>query len=596
MIKPLKKYLIYLLHSKSIFRQLLIFTSIVGLMPLLIISYMFNNKINSEIADELFVNYVSMSEQYASSIEYRLNLHSNGLVKMSNNTMIQNSLYHSGNPYKRGRKCSAEVQKMLTFGNYQEIKNCIVYSLTDNNPIYGTSVSTMEAVKGEKWASVMENIQGKHFRDVSAQDGRILFSLIEDITFVDTDNFQEQNLGFVKMDLYADKFFEPVLSNENMEPTYDIIVLDENSRQIYISDSKVEHFLNENIPHNETMGKADFYKDTVICSQLLETYGLKIVFLFDIKELSEKQQDSRWTIIPLVFIMAVLIILLSYFFSKQFSNRVQRLVYKMHVAETGDLQITEIIEGNDEITTLDIHFNHMIDKLNLLIHKNYIQELERKETILRNLQLQINPHFLYNTLETISSLAAVKHVFEICELTERLGDIFRYSLGKKWGEYVQVEQELHHTNNYIYIQKTRFPDKFKDYYNIEKGCEKRLIPRFILQPLVENAIVHGAKDLSRCMALDILVYEKDNILYIKVEDDGVGMTDGERERLNSYINDKDVSKDEKKSIGIRNVHQRIQLLCGEEYGIVITAELGKGSCFMIKIPCIESKGERGDEV
>ncbi|MCA5963452.1 histidine kinase [Blautia sp. RD014234] len=95
----------------------------------------------------------------------------------------------------------------------------------------------------------------------------------------------------------------------------------------------------------------------------------------------------------------------------------------------------------------------MLGKLDALIQKNYIRELENKEAQLKNLQLQINPHFLYNTLETISSMAAVKQVFDICDICQRLGEIFRYNLGKNYGEFVTVAQELGHVQNYIFIIK-----------------------------------------------------------------------------------------------------------------------------------------------
>jgi sensor histidine kinase YesM len=274
-------------------------------------------------------------------------------------------------------------------------------------------------------------------------------------------------------------------------------------------------------------------------------------------------------------------------FTRSFSKRVEKLIHKIKVAETGDLSITEKIEGNDEIAVLDRQFNTMLGKLDTLIKKNYIQQLEKKESEFRNLQLQINPHFLYNTLETISSIAAVKGVFLICDLCEKLGGNFRYSLGKNYGEFVTVKQELVHTQNYVYIQKTRFENKFDVFYNVDPEMEDKLVLRFILQPIVENAIVHGLSNNKGKGTLEISIKEINHMLVIKIEDDGAGMSQQKVEEISNYINDTHQTEQTRQGIGIRNVNQRIQLACGIEYGITIESLQGRGSCFTITLPLLQ---------
>jgi sensor histidine kinase YesM len=265
------------------------------------------------------------------------------------------------------------------------------------------------------------------------------------------------------------------------------------------------------------------------------------------------------------------------------------LVHKIKAAETGDLTIGEEIGGNDEIAVLDKQFNQMLYKLNNLINKNYIQQLENKKTELRNLQLQINPHFLYNTLETISSIAAVKKVFTIVEICEKLGNIFRYSIGKNYGEYVTVKQELEHIQNYVHIQKTRFVHKFDVFYYVEPETEDRKILRFILQPIVENAIVHGLSNKSGNGTLEISITQENDNLVITIDDDGIGMSEKKVEELTEYINSEKTNnslEENKLGIGVRNVNQRIKLTCGNEYGIVIKSSEKQGTCFTIFLPLI----------
>ena len=205
---------------------------------------------------------------------------------------------------------------------------------------------------------------------------------------------------------------------------------------------------------------------------------------------------------------------------------------------------------------------------------------------MKNLQLQINPHFLYNTLETISSLAAIKQVFVVCDMCQKLGDIFRYSLGKNYGEYVTLEQELEHTKNYIFIQKIRLGDRLEVFYDIEVFPDQCKILRFILRPIVENAILHGLGNITGKGTLEISAFEQKDMLILKVMDDGIGMDEEKVESLNIYINSNGHKEDTKKSIGIRNVNQRIKLACGENYGITIESRPYRGSSFTIRLPII----------
>ena len=234
----------------------------------------------------------------------------------------------------------------------------------------------------------------------------------------------------------------------------------------------------------------------------------------------------------------------------------------------------------------------MLGKLDQLIKTSYVQKLENKEAQLKNLQLQINPHFLYNTLETISSIAAVKQVFVVCDICGKLGEIFRYSLGKNYGELVPLEQEMTHIKNYMFIQKIRYGDRLQVFYNIDVDAAHVHIPRFILQPIVENAISHGLSNLTSVGTLEVSAFEKKDRLYIEMEDDGEGMVREKVAEITRFINTAKPVEG-KKNIGIRNVNQRIKLAYGEAYGITIRSAPYQGSRFTIQLP-IMRKGEEDE--
>lgn len=254
--------------------------------------------------------------------------------------------------------------------------------------------------------------------------------------------------------------------------------------------------------------------------------------------------------------------------------------------------MSEKISGTDEIAVLDQQFNRMLGKLDQLIKTSYVQKLENKEAQLKNLQLQINPHFLYNTLETISSIAAVKQVFVVCDICGKLGEIFRYSLGKDYGELVPLEQEMTHIKNYMFIQKIRYGDRLQVFYNIDVDAAHVYIPRFILQPIVENAISHGLSNLTSVGTLEVSAFEKKDRLYIEIEDDGEGMVREKVAEITRFINTAKPVEG-KKNIGIRNVNQRIKLAYGEAYGITIRSAPYQGSRFTIQLP-IMRKGEEDE--
>jgi len=581
-------------HSNTIFKQLVLFTVIVSLIPILFISTMLFQKISSMVTKDLVNSHSQLVVQYTSNMEDKFFQYRDSLKQIANNTIVLNTLRDKSkekNAYLKGNDVTTEVNKSLRLQSHVELRNCMIYSNVDHSTIYGNRVTMMDGASREIWYLSHKALDEDYFI-YSGLDGKSnILSLIQNIVYSDTQTFKRQYVGFIKLDINMKQLFAPTTNASDAIYPYDVIVLDKENNIVYSSNSSYNSILTKLSFKQLQKKKVSYYKDTMISSKSIDDYGLKFVFLFNNIQLNNKKAEIQKSILPIIFIIICIIVMTAFIFTRGFSERVAKLVHKIKVAETGDLTIIEGIKGNDEIAVLDKQFNHMLLKLDNLIQKNYIQELEKKETEFRNLQLQINPHFLYNTLETISSIAAVKREFIICELCEKLGDIFRYSLGKNYGEYVTVKQELKHTQNYVYIQKTRFGNKFEVFYNVEPDLEERFILRFILQPIVENAIVHGLSNITGKGTLEISISQENEILVIKIEDDGIGMTPEKVESLSEYINiNKNSPKENRQSIGVRNVNQRIKLACGNEYGITIESVQYQGSCFIIRLPLIQRGG------
>lgn len=209
----------------------------------------------------------------------------------------------------------------------------------------------------------------------------------------------------------------------------------------------------------------------------------------------------------------------------------------LKVQKKGDLEITETVEGKDEIGELDDYFNGSIEKIKSLVRENYIQKkLEKREAELVALQFQINPHFLYNTLESINYIAEIYECNEVSIMSQKLGEMFRYSLNKDSDEFVMLYQEESHIRNYMDIQNIRFDNKYKIKSEISEDVKESKVLKFILQPIVENAITYGfnKKEVGTIkIKADII----NDYLMIRVSDDGIGIDGKKLEELNVLIND-----------------------------------------------------------
>ena len=589
------------IHSRSIFVQLLVFSLLASLVPTLLISIFLFYKLDRTAQAEIQDYHDQITSQYMKNIEEKLQQYRNSLEVIANNTVILNTLTDETlNPYDKGELVSKEVNNSLLLEKQSEVRNCMIYSSVQDCKIYGRRASMMQQASREVWYLQERVIKDDCFSYFALKDSEPILSLVKDIEELDTEHLSRSQLGIIKLDVAMKRLFVPAATDSEENATYDVIVyknegedakilyqtLKENGSEIlkkYWSDTAKE----------ETGANSEGLIDTyTVAGQTLEDYGLNLLFLFDNQDSLEKRAEIIETILPLLLLLMIAVTGVIYWYSKDFSSRVELLVKKFRRAETGDLSVSEKISGTDEIAVLDQQFNRMLGKLDQLIKTSYVQKLENKEAQLKNLQLQINPHFLYNTLETISSIAAVKQVFVVCDICGKLGEIFRYSLGKNYGELVPLEQEMTHIKNYMFIQKIRYGDRLQVFYNIDVDAAHVYIPRFILQPIVENAISHGLSNLTSVGTLEVSAFEKKDRLYIEIEDDGEGMVREKVAEITRFINTA-TPVEGKKNIGIRNVNQRIKLAYGEAYGITIRSAPYQGSRFTIQLP-IMRKGEEDE--
>lgn len=239
-------------------------------------------------------------------------------------------------------------------------------------------------------------------------------------------------------------------------------------------------------------------------------------------------------------------------------------------------------DKKDEIGILVDSYNRMKLKINDLINVNYKNRILQKELELKQLQLQINPHFIYNTLESIHMMAEINDDEETSTMAEYFGTIIRYSMNRHVNT-VLLREEIEIINNYIYLQEIRFDQLFSIKNLISPDVLNCEIIKMIIQPLIEDCIYHG---LSECENDGKIIIQGEKIndnLVLTISDNGTGIDDNTLKDINDYVNDKN---NKFSGIGLKNVNKRIKLYYGEEFGLVIYSVYGKGTSLQLTLPYI----------
>ncbi len=281
-------------------------------------------------------------------------------------------------------------------------------------------------------------------------------------------------------------------------------------------------------------------------------------------------------------------LLITMILSKKAASLITRplegLTRKMKKVQKGDFTGTHIAmdqHGQDEVSQLHVNFQVMMDRINKLIKENYEKQLIIKETEYKALQAQVNPHFLYNTLDSINWFARIHKQEKISMLTESLAHLLRNILSKK-EPLITVDDELDIVKDYMTIQQHRFRDRLHFSLDYEIGVGKYLIPKLTIQPMVENAIQHALEQMLEPCYISVTLKKQNNLLIIMIEDNGPGI---DIETISDIFKGKVKSKGS--GIGIYNIHERINLMFGTAYGVQVDNTMDKGTRIKITLPFMD---------
>ena len=299
-------------------------------------------------------------------------------------------------------------------------------------------------------------------------------------------------------------------------------------------------------------------KKMIICYDTIESTGWVSAVVIPVDSILIELASMRYFILFLGIILIILASICASFISKSITKPIDKVQ----------------VNRNDEIGNLIKKFNEMDDKISTLIEENYISSIREKEAIIMSLNIQLNPHFLYNTLNIINWIAIENNEKEISKMIISLSSMLRYTAHNN-EEISDFKKDLEWLKKYIYIMQNRFEDKFNVFYEIDEDVEFYKVPKLFLQPFVENSIIHGFSMIDSGGSLKITGRLEGEMVYFSVEDNGRGM---DNKRI------KEVMETNTDNIGIRNVNNRIKLIYGDKYGVTIQSEINRGTRITINLP------------
>ena len=369
---------------------------------------------------------------------------------------------------------------------------------------------------------------------------------------------------------------------EEYDRKTNIIVLDNNGYVIYDSKEMLnyEPYIFYEKVINSEKNKKLMLDDSYYVENILSDGNIRAISIIKAQEL----EGLPNAILIFIFIGLILFILsqgVSYFKLKVLGDRTNNILNAMDKVKNGNLDVEiSLTSDSDEINYIAENFNYMCKDLNKYIDKIYKAELEQKKCEMLALQSQINPHFLYNTLESIRMKAICNGDKEVGKMLYTLSFLFRKQLKEK--NIISIENELDYCRKYIEIFKFRYYDSFQFFIECDEEVKQMQIIKFALQPLVENYFIHGIRLEDEDNILKIIVSKEENDIIIKIIDNGRGIDDVKLCLLNENIKNRKYEGD---SIGIINVHERIVLEYGKAYGVRLFKTEDKENIVMVKIPC-----------
>lgn len=599
---------IFRYRNYTFMTKLFIFSSFLVILPIIsvgMISYSFSSH---ELKEETAQSSLQVIEQVEARIEDYIRDFEVTSLKIMNSPQIVNYINLQSIDEDENGEIRNPVMHLLKDAEYSRSDISNITVLLNNN----AQVIDLLGVRNYYSAN---NIKDEYWYSSVPQNG---LAILVSRTLKQKDK-EEPVISLVRH-LYSPKTLQPVgmlIIDINFKKIREFSnkVTPSNNGYFFILDSKKHYVYHPNylklgkkvdlkgIPNNiSSLQEGSILLNNASKEFLTFTYSNNLGWTFFTaipnRDLNKDSILIGQTIIWTIVISLIIAYLLGYVFAKGLLRPIKRLHLFMKKVEVGNLNTRVKVESRDEIGQLTEGFNNMVQKLSGLLEEVYFAKLRETEMSLRQkdielkfLQSQINPHFLYNSLETIRGMALEENKENIAIMSSSLGQLLRYNL-RNTSRTVTLQEEIKFSEMYLQIQKFRFENKFEYTIDIPKWAKNLSVIKFSLQPFLENCFIHGLRSNPNKLKIFITVHkDSDSSFIIQISDTGKGISDDKIQKILLNLSQREISNDGA-SLGIINVHQRIVRSFGSEYGIHLNNNLhGYGTTVKIRMPIDEYKGD-----
>lgn len=576
-------------RTRSLRYNILFFTAIGIIIPLVVFVYISYQTYEKSIEKNSSRYSLQLTRQIGTNLDLKLGQYKDMLMQIITNRSILSSLREISRDEQAAiaqRKLSSQVTEYISVA--PEFKSIafltdqryirVMHRWKDQRMHQQVYQSTLADKNQFQWFGGREQT----YRDsVSVHSSRV-FSLAKEVYDIDNGN----SLDMVIVIDIQNRILEDICDKiSNAELPMDWCITDRSGELIFKSDgfiniTHIGELFNLDAEQKSYYTKADYGGRTLLAGVTrLEVNGWNIVTTLDYQYVRQEASESVRPVLAVFLLLLLVISGGTAVLVRVVANPINNLAKEMRYPAEGNF--THKAEGRtngiEEFADLQASYNFMLEKINELIKKVYEEGEQKRIVQIKALESQINPHFLYNTLDTIKWTALLQKADNAAEMASMLSKLLHISLGKG-RDKIKVADEVEHVKAYVGIQRYRLDLQFDVVYVIDNDTKDCLVPKILLQPIVENSILHGfSKDMHGEIRI-ICRREADRLVFM-VTDNGQGFDDS------NWRKDKEQRHTQRFSgIGVANVDERIRLICGQNYGLTVTSEIGVGTTVRIELP------------
>jgi two-component system sensor histidine kinase YesM len=590
MVKLIKK----ISNQLSIGKRLLVFFLLIVVFPLLITALVFSHIIGTSTMDQMKYSSSQFVKQVSTHIDKDLQELDSMMLNFLWDPEIQLLLRQNFSESKlRERKSdSLKVTEQMQIITNTQLGIELIYLIRTDNEEYSIATSAEAAMLVDNMWYQQERVSEAAYNN----EGRISwFKLMEKDEIIlgarevyDIEQLTQTGLMVIGL---REEEIARLYSNLNTTLNSFFVIYDDQGN--VISTNKKDR---EGLDELYLGSEADWNHTVIgynVIAEKSHYTGWTILQATPNSEIMSTINKTRYIIAGILLIAIAILLAILRIFTTTMIKPIKQLMGEMDKVKHEDFNVYADENRGDEFGELALDFNLMVRKIKKLIEEDYNKRLILQEAEYKYLRAQINPHFIYNTLDSINWMAMQSGQRQISKVSVALGRLLRRSISSKQ-DAITVGDEIESIVDYVTIQKMRYGDRLNFEISVDEKYRDCIIPRSTLQPIVENALVHGIEKSASQGLIRVTALEQDDKLVLCVEDNGVGMTQA---RINQAMTgDIDETTDSHTGVGIKNVYKRIQLLFGESYGIHIESRLGEGTKIFLYLPMrLELNFNKGED-